>query len=138
MCEVHTQQKSQTVVFLRWLAVLPAAIAGVLIGYAVSWAIYWGMLNFIGFNTREGLVSGLILEFIANAASGLLAIQFGCKTAPSHRPVVFVALVVCLAAYSFPAIKSLFSDFRGLVLIGIIGTAVGIFGACSVLDEGSQ
>lgn len=124
-------------VILRWIAVLPASVAGMFIGYAFV------QLNNFLFNLQFGMETGFImrilLPIIANAASGYLFVIAGTYTAPSQKKIVSIILTVLFTIFiTFSLILDI-SINRGLTVdfwLGIVGFIAAVV-ACVrvVLDK---
>lgn len=103
----------------RWIAFLPASIAGiiivpVIIDVANSLAPEWWR--------------GTIMEFIKSAAGGAAFVAFGALTAPKHQFNVSIALTVIfsiISGFLFGKIES-----SGLNIANIVLGIIGAFGAC--------
>ena len=135
MCEVHTSIKTAGMpTWVRWIGVLPMALIGGLAGYWISRIAFILIFLRQGEDVTPGSISQFMLECFSSFASAALMIQFACRTAPGFRRCVYAVLVVLLCVYNFPAIRSLFVEFRLMVLIGLCGTALGAVAGASAWE----
>lgn len=118
---------NRSIYILRWLAVLPAAIAGAFAGYYV---FYYLQILSIGFFTLSDPTQKWyihIVLFLAQSIFGAAAVYSGARVAPSHSFIVAVALAVLAIFLSGAGVFYSISQQQWITILYPLGTA---FGAC--------
>lgn len=84
---------------LRWVAVVPASIGGLLLGSMVVNIFSAFQRWFIGASSDGGYFK-IIYWLFSSFAGGALAVYWGAKVAPSHHKVAsaFIAVLVLIVA----------------------------------------
>ena len=84
---------------LRWIAVIPSMIGGLVLG-AIAINILSSIQRwFMGAGAESGWAQ-LTFWFFSSLAGGALAIYWGTKVAPSHRKIVALILGVLIVIFS--------------------------------------
>lgn len=84
---------------LRWLAFLPAAIAGLFVGGIAANLFFWVQNWFIGIEQDSGWAK-INYYVLSSAVSSILAVYWGTRVAPSGRKVVALVLGGLMVALS--------------------------------------
>lgn len=82
-------KKSRTT--LRWLAFLPAAIAGLFVGWIAA-NLFFGLQNWLIGIERDSGWAKINYYIFSSAISSVLAVYWGTRVAPSGRKVVALVL----------------------------------------------
>lgn len=89
---------------LRWIAVLPAAIAGSVLGYAAVKLLSMLLNGRTHYLIGDGMLSGgalswqsLVSFIFANAVFGFVFVYAGVYTAPAYKKITSIVLTVVLA-----------------------------------------
>lgn len=89
---------------LRWIAVLPAAVAGSLLGYIAVKLLSMLLNGHTRYLIGDGMLSGgalswqsLVSFIFANAAFGFVFVYAGVYTAPAYKKITSIVLTVVLA-----------------------------------------
>lgn len=83
----------------RWLAVIPVAIIGFLLGGIVANIFFTIQGWFIGFSPDSGFAK-INYFIISSAISAGASVYFGSKIAPSHRKIVSMILAAIIVGIS--------------------------------------
>lgn len=115
--------KKNIIVWLRWMAVLPASFLAALAGYVLfKYAFIWA------YSIDED--NSYIASILCSIASSVAFVVFGVKTAPSDKKITAYVLFTLFMLLSGAAImlsimqKDSFQLVRGIA--GIIGGAIGL------------
>lgn len=144
--KVESRRINPFLYWLRWLAVLPAAVVAVLV---VSFPIHWAVLIFTNMSKAEGGLLGLwdlppeTLERLGQAFFAPLALVYiGARVAPAFKlhaaGVLLVLYAIGLgAALTYVSLIGayegwLWLEFGGVVVLGVAGV---ITGGYSVYDS---
>jgi hypothetical protein len=123
---MHTRRHTVAVRLLRWVLVLPVTVLSGFLAMVVGQLVNAAYQKFLGFGEKFMLYA---LTFIGSVAMSWVGIALGCKTAPSHRRLVFYFLAALFVLFNIPATMELLTHFNGVLLAALIGTVVGIVGA---------
>ena len=113
---------------LRWIAFVPAAIAGALLASMLLALLSRVSMAFAGIATGS-FFDQLFLTTTANVVLGLAFVVIGAKVAPGHRRVVVYVLagLAVLACGAMLTLAVVAGD--GWSIVGTICTALGAGGA---------
>src|SRR3989344_3860336 len=119
-------------IILRWIAVLPSAIGGLLVGSGE--ANIFGQLQrwFLGASSDGGW-SKIIYWVVSSFCAGVLAVYWGAKVAPAHRKIVgtiIFSLVLIFAVLGF-----IFSIYENGWFWPLLSSTAMTFGAGYVMHQ---
>jgi LytS/YehU family sensor histidine kinase len=100
---------------LRWLAVIPSFVGGLLLGPLMVNIFFWISNWMVGLSNESGYAQ-ITYWIISSIFGGLLSIYWGVKTAPSNRKVVAIILeilVVIIAVLAF--LGGLYTKENGVI-----------------------
>ena len=103
----------------RWIAVLPASIIGVFIGYVLA-ILNGGIARFVNGDTPNVIsITDIIIFIMANALSGCAFVYAGTYTAPNYKRATAIVLTVLYAV---------FGTISGILELGMNGVGKTFFG----------
>lgn len=103
----------------RWIAVLPASITGMFIGYALS-LLNGGMVRFVNGDIPNVIsITDIMMFIIANAISGCAFIYAGTYVAPNYKKATTIVLAV---------LYTVFGTISGILELGMTGIGKTFFG----------
>lgn len=132
---------------LRWIAVLPAAIAGSLLGYAAVQLLSMLLNGRTRYLIGDGMLSGgalswqsLVSFIFANAVFGFVFVYAGVYTAPAYKKITSIVLTVVLAILIGVSITlSLMTGLWWEVAIASLIVLASAIAACvKTTDEGLE
>lgn len=120
---------------LRWVALLPAAIAGSLLASVVVRLLNWISMWLTGMNP-DGFLSKLWMDVVSSALIGVAFVYIGGRVAPKNRKevgYVLTVVVILVAGFlAFPAV----AQHNWWALLGCIAMAAGGAGVAYSLASG--
>ncbi|MDD4135850.1 MAG: hypothetical protein PHN66_02140 [Candidatus Shapirobacteria bacterium] len=113
---------------LRWIAVLPSSIIGMIIVFAL-WKIINNltgamMANYIDPNSWMSI---LLIEVMSNMVAGVVFVSIGYKVAPNNQKITALILTILftlIGSYSFFIVNFISKEY-----FSNIGIISGIFGS---------
>lgn len=120
--------------WLRWIAVLPAAILSYLIAYNLLRLLNLFNNLFDG-RSNEGWYSLYIIPVIAAGAAGYCFVAWGSFVAPSHRKHTGIILLILIALLTGGALLVEISKTRAMGIIELVGSIVGAVIAYFSIEE---
>lgn len=121
---------NKTKTIFRWIAVLPASIIGMFIGYVL--AILNG--NFFGNSTNVISINTIITFVISNAVSGAAFIYAGTYMAPNYKKITAIILTVLFSIFgTISCILELGMNGIGSTFWGIIISFIAAVISCIII-----
>lgn len=130
-------KKETLILILRWIAVLPAAVLGALVGNLIGLATGNGYSWYTGRGV-DGITE-VILIIVTNALVGVGFVAAGWFTAPKCKKVVKIILatiVGCVCAFSIfltEAVNKTGGDW--IFYLSVVATIGGAVGICGQLED---
>lgn len=124
--------KAKTI--LRWIAVLPASIIGLFLGYAINAIIINYVLSvFIKSPDGPG-IPGIIVTILSSGLSGFWYVVYGAYVAPSYKFITSLVLTVIMAIFSTISIMlNIMQGGTWITSLGIIVTLIATLATCIAL-----
>lgn len=132
---------------LRWIAVLPAAIAGSLLGYVAVKLLSMLLNGHARYLVGDGMLSGgalswqsLVSFIFANAVFGFVFVYAGVYAAPAYKKITSIVLTVVLAVLIGVSItlSLITGSWWEVAIASLIVVASAIAACMKITDEGLE